>query len=118
MIVGAALRGRPNRTQYGRSGAATECRPYNHPTLKFEARGELHLALAEQRAVCAGDVEERIGSSAVECQRRSGKVVNRSVNDCHLRAVEDVETFRQHFDLHLLTQTEASRESRVNVPNV
>src|SRR5689334_12015648 len=117
MIVGAALRGRPClRVSNGWGGHGGP--PLQSSKLELEARGELHLALAEERTVCAGDVEERIGSGAVKRQCRTGQVVNRSVNHRHLRAVEDVETFRQHFQLHLLSETEASRKSRVNVPNV
>src|ERR1051325_6987042 len=117
MFGGAALRGRPClRVSNGWGGPGGP--PLQSSKLELEAGGELHLALAEERAVCAGDVEERIGSDAVERQRRTGQVGNRSVNHRHLGAVEDVETFRQHFQLHLLSETEASRKSRVNVPNV
>src|ERR1051325_5976270 len=82
--------------------------------LELEAGCELHLTLTEQRAVSAGDVKERIGPGAVEGQRRSGLVVNRWINNRHLRAVENVEAFHQKLQLHTLSNAEASRKPRIN----
>ncbi len=67
--------------------------------LELETSGKLYLTLAEQCAVSAGDVKERIGSHAVEGQRRARLVINSRVDVRDLRAVEHVEAFHEEFDI-------------------
>ena len=86
--------------------------------LELQSSSKLHLALAEQRAVSAGDVKERIGSHAVEGQRGPRLVIDSRVDVRNLRAVEHVEAFSEHFELNRLSQAKTSRKPRVQIPNV
>src|ERR1051326_6161100 len=79
--------------------------------LELEAKGELNLALAEERAAGFRDLLE----ARVEGQGRARRRVDRRVDVRHLRAVEDVEAFDQRFEVHRLLQMEASRQAQVGV---
>src|ERR1700759_3968183 len=79
--------------------------------LELEAKGELNLTLAEERAARLGGRQE----VRVEDQRRAARAADRRVNVRYLSAVEDVEALDQSLKVHRLFQAEATRDSQVCV---
>src|SRR5215213_3257422 len=81
--------------------------------LELEARAELNLTLAEERAVRRG----RRTEGRVKCQRVAREVVEGRVDARDLRAVEEVEALGQYLEVHALLDLEAAREAHVEVPD-
>lgn len=72
------------------------------------------MPLTEQRAIGAGCDEERL----IKRQSRAGKVVQRAIDIRHLSAIEHVETFGQQLEFCSFGNSEASRNTHVEVPDV
>src|SRR5712692_3889388 len=91
--------------------------------LELEAHGQLHLPLAEQRAVGAGYGAKAVSATAkVQKRARSSRTrratsnrIKRGANAGNLRPVEEVKGFCQNFDFRLLADAEATREPQVEV---
>lgn len=87
--------------------------------LELETRRELNLPFAEEGSSSfiyrpkdwvEGQDRGRIWTGSLY---RSG--VDAGIETTHLGAVEDVEAFSQHFDVHALSYVESTRNSEVGV---
>ena len=94
----------------------------NSSALELKANCQLDLTLPEERAVSSsGDAEYRIFRQTLREARgatRSGEVIQGGVYASDLRAVEEVEGFRQNLQPRSFGNVEPSRKAHVNVPNV
>src|ERR1043165_4826786 len=89
--------------------------------LEFKADGELNLPFAEEEAIRAARRAERRIKSRIDAPVR-GRAglrdhVHAVVDSRDLCAIEDIETFCNHFEVRFFRHLEAAREPQVNVLN-